>query len=215
MNTLVDTITKNHSALGYKLDASPRRSNLLQYADDTSLLADGPSSCQTLPTVTKAWLAWTGMKPNVSKCVYLSIHASTGNPYDPNLWLNGEVIPFIGDNTFTFLGAPVNTHSSIDTAREDLQQKLTTMLQKVDTTLLSRLQKLKLFKLAICPRLTWDLSVHCFPQTWLKDTLQPIATRLLKKWCGVAKSADTGCIFLPHENGGMGISSLVTLYKKL
>ena len=54
MNTLVDTITKNHSALGYKLDASASRSTLLQYADDTSLLADGPSSCQTLLNTTEA-----------------------------------------------------------------------------------------------------------------------------------------------------------------
>ena len=49
MNTLVDTITKRHSNLGYTLAASSQRSNLLQYADDTSLLSNGPSSCQSLP----------------------------------------------------------------------------------------------------------------------------------------------------------------------
>ena len=49
MNTLVNTITKRHSNLGYTLAASSQRSNLLQYADDTSLLSNGPSSCQSLP----------------------------------------------------------------------------------------------------------------------------------------------------------------------
>ena len=92
MNILVDTITKRHSNLGYMLAASSQRSNLLQYADDTSLLSDGPSSCQSLLSTTEAWLSWSGMKANVPKCVCLAIQASTGRPYDPRLKLNRETI---------------------------------------------------------------------------------------------------------------------------
>ena len=215
MNTLVDTITKQHSSLGYLLTASSSRCNLLQYADDTTLLADSPSSCQTLLSTIEAWLTWSGMKANVPKCVCLAIQASTGKPYDPKLQLNGESIPYIGESTFVFLGSPVRIHGSNSEARNDLSQKLTTLLNKVDSTLLSRQQKLRLFRLAVCPRLTWDLSINSFPVSWLKTTLQPIATKFLKKWCGLARSADTGCIFLPHENGGMELPCLVTLYKKL
>jgi hypothetical protein len=85
----------------------------------------------------------------------------------------------------------------------------------VDATLLSKQQKLLLYKLAVCPRLTWDLSVNFLPVSWLKTTLQPIATKFLKRWCGLARSADTGCIYLPKEKGGLEMPSLVTLYKKL
>ena len=150
MNTMVDTITKEHSALGYRSDASQSRTNLLQYADDTSLLADGPSSCQTLLTVIEAWLSWSGMKANVPKCVCLAIQASTAKPYDPKLTLDGQQIPFIGDTTFHFLGALVNI-SGTNTPREDLCEKLTTLLQKVDATLLSRQQKLLLYKVDLGP----------------------------------------------------------------
>ena len=215
MNTLVDTITKQHSALGYKLDATSTPSNLLQYADDTSLLSNGPSSCRTLLSTTEAWLTWSGMAANVPKCVCLAIQASTGKPYDPKLVLNGQPIPYIGDSTFTFLGAPVNINGTDHHARNDLCKKLTRLLEKVDATLLSRQQKLLLYKLSVCPHLTWDLSVHSFPTTWLQTTLQPIATRFLKKWSGLAKPADTGCIYLPKNKGGLELPSLVTLYKKL
>ena len=51
--------------------------------------------------------------------------------------------------------------------------------------------------------------------SWLESTLQPIATTFLKRWSGLAKSADTGCLFLPKEKGGLHLPSLVTLYKKL
>ena len=77
MNTLVDTITKRHSNLGYTLAASSQWSNLLQYVDDTSLLSDGSSSCQcqSLLSTTEAWLSWSGMKANVPKCMCVP-----GNP---------------------------------------------------------------------------------------------------------------------------------------
>ena len=215
MNTLVDTITRRHPDLGYTLGTSSHRSNLLQYADDTSLIADGPSSCRILINTTEAWLMWSGMKANVPKCVSLAVRASSGKPYDPNLTLNGEAIPYIGDSTFHFLGAPVCIHGTKTQARDGLIKKLTHLLEKVDATLVSRQQKLKLFKLAICPRLTWELSVNCFPLSWLKTTLQPIATSFLKRWCGLAKSADTGCLFLPKEHGGLDLPSLTLTYKKL
>ena len=106
-------------------------------------------------------------------------------------------------------------HGSNSEARNELSQKLTTLLNKVDSTLLSRQQKLHMFRLAVCPQLTWDLSINFFPVSWLKTTLQLIATKFLKKWCGLARSADTSCIFLLHENRGMELPCLVTLYKKL
>ena len=108
------------------------------------------------------------------------------------------------------------TISGIGTqTRDDLVLKLTLLLEKVDSTLLTRQQKLRLYQLAICPRLTWDMSVNSIPVSWLKNSLQTIATRFLKKWCGLARSADTGCIYLPKDNGGLELTSLVTLYKKL
>ena len=215
MNTLVDTITKQYPDLGYSHSSSPCSTNLLQYADDTSLIADGPSSCRSLLAATESWLTWSGMKANVPKCVSLAIHSSSGKPYDPELTLNGEPIPYIGDSTFRFLGAPVSVHSTSAQAREGLLRKLKSLLEKVDATLITRQQKLRLFKAGICPRLSWDLSVSVFPLTWLQTKLQPLATRYLKRWCGLARSADTSRLFLPKANGGLDLPELTTMYKKL
>ena len=104
---------------GYHLSSSSVKSNLLQYADDTSLV-DGPSSCKAMLTTTEAWLKWSGMKANVPKCMSLAIRASSGKPYDPKLTLNEEAVPYIGDSTFHFLGAPVSLHNTSMQARESL-----------------------------------------------------------------------------------------------
>ena len=119
--------------------------------------------------------ARSGMRANVPKFVSVAIKASTGKAYNPDLTLNKE--PYLGDSTFHFLGAPVAIHSTAAETRNHLVTKLSSMLQKVDDMPITCQQKLKLFRICICPRLiwsTWDLSISDLPISWLCSTLQPI-----------------------------------------
>ena len=54
-----------------------------------------------------------------------------------------------------------------------------------------------------------------FPTTWLERALQPLATKFLKRWAGLTKSANTAIMYLPVKRGGLALPSLVGLYKKL
>ena len=134
-----------------------------------------PSSCQHLLSLTESCLSWSGMRANITKCVAVAI--TTGRAYNPNLTLSGQPIHYLGDATFRFLGAPVAIHSTSDETREHLVTKLLAMLPRDDNTSITRQQKIKLFKLSIYPRLTWDLSISDLPVSSLQNTLQPIATR--------------------------------------
>ena len=62
--------------------------------------------------------------------------------------------------------------------------------------------------------MTWPLLVEDLPITWLDHELQPLATKALKKWAGLAKSSNTSIPFLPVKRGGLALPSLVGLYKK-
>ena len=99
--------------------------------------------------------------------------------------------------------------------RETITNKLTSLLSQVDRVPVTRKQKLKLFRLGICPRLTWDLTISKFPVSWLEKTLDPLATSYLKKWAGLARAADPARLFLPQASGGFGLSPLSELYQKL
>ena len=59
MATLVDALIVD-SSLGYTFSQSSRLVNVLQYADDTCLIADGPASCQRMLERVDVWLEWTG-----------------------------------------------------------------------------------------------------------------------------------------------------------
>ena len=162
INTLVDTISQSHH-LGYSLSSANQFCNLFQFANDTSLLGQGPAACQVRLDCTAQWLEWSGMKPKVPKCCSLAVQASSGRGYDPQFSLCGQTIPFIGNSTFKFLGTPVTIHNSQGKAQEALLDKLQSLLLKVDATQLTCHQMLKLYKDAVCPRLSWDLSLTSFP----------------------------------------------------
>ena len=92
MNTLVDTISTRID-LGYQFSSSSRKVNILQYADDTCLVANSPASCQYLLSRVSQWLGWSGMAAKVPKCQCMSLQSSTGVFRDPHLHLGGVPIP--------------------------------------------------------------------------------------------------------------------------
>ena len=77
------------------------------------------------------------------------------------------------------------------------------MLHRVDQTPLTRQQKLRLYRVAVCPRLNWDLTVNNVPLSWIKETMEATATRYLKRWSGLARSADPSRLYLPQSKGGL------------
>ena len=214
MATLADSID-HQQHLGYKFSKSSRSTNILQYADDTCLIADGPSSCQQLLNCVERWLQWSGMKAKVPKCHSLAIQASSGKTYDPSLMLQGERIPSIGNNAIKFLGAFIQVPKNSNQTREDLHLKLTSLLDKVDTVPVTRNQKLLLYRAAICPRILWDLGISDLPFSWIKSCLEATATRYLKRWSGLARSADPSRLYLPKPNGGLDLPSISGLYQKI
>ena len=213
MATLADAF-KTNKHLGYTLSGG-RPTNVLQYADDTCLVASGPASRQYLLCQVEKWLEWTGMKAKVSKCQSLGLLASSAKRSDPQLSLNGDKIPFIGANIIRFLGGPVQVPLNNFQHKVQLQEKLASLLQRVDSVPVTRKQKLLLFRAGVCPRITWDLAILQLPISWVTRNLEAMSTRYLKKWSGLNRSANTAHLYLPMKCGGLGLPSISLLYKKM
>lgn len=80
MNTQVDSITQSHHHLGYSLSTSNHRCNLLQYADNTSLLANGPAASQTLLECTERWYTGQRGSPRSLSAVVWQLKPTLGRP---------------------------------------------------------------------------------------------------------------------------------------
>ena len=119
INTLIDTL-QTRLDLGYTLSDSTRQVNVLQYADDTCLLADSPAAAQHLLGVVNQWLQWSGMRAKVCKCHSLALQGSTGKLINPDLKLAGEPIPFIGNGSIKFLGMRIQVPHDVTATKESL-----------------------------------------------------------------------------------------------
>ena len=102
INTLVDTL-QTRPDLGYTISGSNHQINLLQYADDTCLLANSPASCQYLLNMVDDLLQWSGMRAKVAKCHSMALQGSTGRPINPKLHLMGDIFPYAANGPVRFL----------------------------------------------------------------------------------------------------------------
>ena len=214
INTLVDTL-KTRIDLGYSLSNSRHKVLLLQYADDSCIVADSPASAQHLLDMVDSWLTWSGMRAKPNKCHSLALKGSSGKLMDPHLSISGQSIPYVSDKSVRFLGLEIQIPSNLRRAREIVGERLHDMLQKTDSCPITARQKLQIYRSVICPRLSWLLMVQEFPLTWVKRNLEAKATTFLKKWSGLAKSANTAMLYMRLSSGGLNLPSLTTLYKKL
>ena len=160
MNTVLDTLSLR-TDLGYWFSNSHRQVNILQYADDTCLIANSPASCQYLLDTTSNWLQWSGMLP---KCQCLSLQ---GKLADPHLTLDGMPIPF-STGPVRFLGMEVQFPKNNSAAREAVLSRLQEMLHAINLSLLTRKQKLLLSFGGACLRLSWPLLIQEFPTTLIE-----------------------------------------------
>ena len=131
------------------------------------------------------------------------------------LTLHGNYIPNIGNRSIKFLGAYIQIPPDHNRMRDHLMSKLNSLLNKVNSVPVSRQQKLLLYRAAICPRLLWDLRISDLPMLWVTKCLEATATRFLKKWSGLCRSADPSRLYLPKKNGGLDLPNIATLYKKI
>ena len=215
INTLSDTLSTRYD-LGFTLPSWSVTTNHLLYADDACVVSSSPAGGQHLLNLVQQWLDWAQLKANVPKCRSMVIQASTGKRVSPRLSIGCKIIPPVEeDDSFKFLGMTVHIFKNNNTARSSLKDQLQKMLSAIDETPLTPLQKLRLFRLGICPKLSWPLLIEEFPITWLERELEPLATRTLKRWVGIPRSSTSTVLFLPEKRGGLALPSLVSLHKKM
>ena len=143
------------------------------------------------------------------------LQSSTDKLLNPHLSIQNQTIPFIGSGSIKFLGMTIQVPANQSETKSVLKTNLERMLKVVDAAQVTRRQKLWLYKAGICPRLTWLLTIPELPITWVEWQLEATATRFVKKWAGLAKSANTALLYLPQRMSGLNLPSLSGLYKQL
>ena len=200
------------------------------FADDITLVTEGAAEHQRLLDGVDEFLRWTNcMKAKPSKCRSLAITSFTASSnhryvahqntryssYDPKLTVSGSPITFIADEPFKHLGRKLYATLTDEHIKEEVLEKLKSMLKVVDDLPVRGTFKLYIYNVGVIPRLSWHLLVYDFTLTFLTQ-LEELANSAVKKWAGVSRyGTNPILLYLPRKKGGLGIVKLTFFAQRL
>ena len=78
--------------------------------------------------------------------------------FDPQLTISGELLKYLDDGDFRYLGRPTNVHGSEFRSRAAIETNLRTWLDCVDNLCLPATAKLWLYQHLIVAKLSWPFT---------------------------------------------------------
>ena len=89
------------------------------------------------------------------------------------------------------------------------------MMETLDTSLIGGLNKCWIYQHFLLATFSWPFLVYDFCLSFTKELLDPLATRYLKSWLHLFRSADTGVLYRPRSHFGLNMSSPSSHFKKM
>jgi hypothetical protein len=226
--------------LGYTFKVSKLITMDQSYADDLSITTRTASGNQMVLNRSNQWLEWTKtMKAKPPKCVslgyrqfkpgsvssegFVPVRETVYAPYDPLLTIRNEPIKFILNRNiedpfkkehFKFLGRWMSFRLNEHNVQKFIKKKFLRLMSTVDNSSVNGLMKLWMYQFGILGRLSWSFLVHDFPLS-LAIEFDKHSNRFLKRWAGIARSAELGILYRSNDRFGLGLTKISTHFKKM
>jgi len=147
-------------------------------------------------------------------CPFTACQNRAYSCYNPLLTIGGTPVPFVHDDKvpiFKYLGRKVQFDFRVDVICSQIDVMLTKWLELVDRSVLTGPQKAWIANHLICDMLSWSLMIHDFSQSQVKKWTLTIQ-RLLRKWMGMARCANTSILYRSSEHFGLEFKHLPVMH---
>ena len=124
-------------------------------------------------------------------------------PFDPKVEFDSKTLKFIGDDSFKFLGRKMWASNSTTKALDCTLSSFKSDMALIDKELVSGASKVWLYQFMAVARLVWPFLIYPFSPNGV-SSFDAIATKFIKKWYGINKSANPTCLFLPKSMKACG-----------
>ena len=135
-----------------------------------------------------------------------SPNPNSGGKYYPRCLEPGEA--------FKFLGKGLLADLSNSWHKLKLEKVFNEYANLIDKTLLTGIQKAWIWEHFAMAKFAWNFLISDVPPSFVKSELQPIRTRFLKKWVGLAEQADPSILYRSREQAGLGWKEVMVEHKK-
>lgn len=235
-NLLLDFLAPLEAEHAVKVDGEIT-SFLKAYADDLHLSTQTPEGHQLVLDRTDVWLEWSKtMRAKPKKCVcmayrqfrksappskFTKVDDTIYSVYDPMLTISGQRMQFILQDDsfkgshFKFLGRWLCPDLDEAATKTRFLHKFHELLETVDKAPLDGFMKLWLYQHFLLGMLSWPLLIQDFNHDFVKTQVTRPCGVYLRRWAGLFKSIDAGCLYRRKERFGLGLTSLTTYFEKL
>lgn len=209
--------------------SSPTISTLQQaYADDHASTNCSTSGAQHTANCLQKIYTWTDcLVAKPKKCWSFGLcdrrflpethpdHGVSYGAYNPGLTINGHPINYLCDGYFKYIGRKINATLTEKEVLNNLQENFESWMKKTDSALISGASKAWIYEHTILAYLRWPFMIHDFTVNMVSP-LQNTATRYLKSWYKLHRTANPSILYLPREKyHGLGLTSIETCLKTM
>ena len=124
--------------------------------------------------VVMAWCTWTGMKIRPDKCQVFAMRKQNNEykQYMPVIVASDSRLPAVEfGKSFCYLGKLFNSNMNTEEAKKLLEDKLNNILVRLPEIPTSPQMKLKILKLFVYPRISFELKTYNFSASWIGRVL--------------------------------------------
>ena len=128
-------------------------------------------------------------------------HTKDHSSFDPLLTIGKEPIKFIGDDVkpcFKYLGRLLEFDLGDAIILQEISGKIVSGLKLIDSTPLTGPMKAWIANHYLCSKLAWNLTVHDFAETHVRDWQELINT-YYRRWMGLAACAERSVLYRSNE----------------
>ena len=210
---------------GYKLKEADIEQKQLAYVDDHTTTTANPGEAQKILNTLDKYFVWSKCmkaKPNKCRAVgfkvfqkneeYTPVTSTTYSAYNPNLVISDQPVPFLGNESFKFLGRKISVTKN--NVRSEIKNELVQYLRITSKAKITGAMKMWLYYNYIVPHITWQFTIYDFPVSYGEE-LKEIATKHLKEWTGLTRTITTSVLYRSKDHFGLGLTDLTTHLKKM
>ena len=126
--------------------------------------------------------------------------------YLPKLYINNILIPPVKvDEQFTYLGRHFDFKMTDSTHKENLLNVINDQFEIIDRLPLHPRNKLLLYQFYTLAKISWDTTVSNISVTWIKNNLENIVSRYVRKWLEIPVSGTLSVATLSKRKFGLGL----------
>lgn len=216
-NTLLRTIdVERIKLMGYHFDEYLKPRHWFQFADDTAIVTSSQEDNQLLLNVFSKWCTWSGLIVRVDKYMTFGIRKNNTSSvqYKPYLKISNVMVPQVGINErFKYLGKEFCFSMETDFVKSDLEQDVSGYLEKIDILPLHPTNKCNVVTKYVYSKLRWRLSIYDLSETWVKQNLDNMVNKYVRKWFGIPVCGNISHVSLPPSNFGLNFKNVLQILK--